>query len=310
MDLAHPGRGGADGPRRLRFVNDLDPATVQALIDRLEFRGTDPTFTRLRDDYLGKLPLASARRVLVVGCGSGVIPRALARRAGFASEAAREIVGGLLQAGEIVALDGQKSTLSPQTLIVSAPGWDRLVGRVSTALAAFHHSYPLRRGMPKEELRTRLGVESRLFQRLVQRLLAEGKVAEFGPLLSLAEHRVQFTPDQQRQVETLMALLREYGAAPPDRAELESELKLSPEVTQVLLDGGRLVEVSPELLYPKDVYDEMVARVVETIRQNGPITVAGVRDLFNTSRKYALALMGHLDERKITRRVGDERVLY
>ena len=235
---------------------------------------------------------------------------ALARRAGLATDAVRELVGGLVQAGEIVALDGQKTTLSPQTLIVSAPGWDRLVGRVSTALAAYHRTFPLRRGMPKEELRTRLGVESRLFQRLVQRLLAEGKVAELGPFLSLAEHRVQFSPDQERQVETLMALLREYGAAPPDRAELEAELKLSPEVTQVLLDEGRLVEVSAELLYPKDIYDDMVARVVDSIKSGGPITVAGVRDLFNTSRKYALALMGHLDERKVTRRVGDERVLY
>ncbi len=53
----------------------------------------------------------------------------------------------------------------------------------------------------------------------------------------------------------------------------------------------------------------MVERVVEAIRRQGPITVAGVRDLFNTSRKYALALMSHLDERKLTRRIGDERVL-
>ena len=72
-----------------RFVNDLDEGTVQALIDRLEFRGTDPTFTRLRDGYLAKLPLAAARRLLVVGCGSGVVPRALARR----SEVTGEIVG-------------------------------------------------------------------------------------------------------------------------------------------------------------------------------------------------------------------------
>jgi selenocysteine-specific elongation factor len=234
----------------------------------------------------------------------------LARRTGQATETTRELVGALVRQGEIVALDGQKGALNPQTLIVSAPGWDRLVGRVTAALEAHHRSYPLRRGMPKEEVRTRLGVETRLFQRLVQRLLAEGRVAELGPLLSLAEHEVRFTPEQERQVEALLRLLREYGAAPPDRADWEAELRLSPELTQALLDQGRLVEVSAELLFPKDVYDDMLARVVEAIRQHGPITVAGVRDLFNTSRKFSLALMGHLDERKITRRIGDERVLY
>ena len=100
------------------------------------------------------------------------------------------------------------------------------------------------------------------------------------------------------------------GASPPSRGELEAELGLSPELLQALLDQGSLVEVSAELLYPRDVYDDLVARVVDAINLHGAITVAGVRDLFDTSRKYALALMSHLDERKITRRVGDERVLY
>jgi selenocysteine-specific elongation factor len=43
---------------------------------------------------------------------------------------------------------------------------------------------------------------------------------------------------------------------------------------------------------------------------NGPLTVAGLRDLFGTSRRYALPLLGYLDEQKVTRRVGDERVLF
>jgi selenocysteine-specific elongation factor len=235
---------------------------------------------------------------------------ALVRRSGLPADAARAVVGGLVQSGEIVALDGQKGALNAQTLVVSAPGWDRLVDRVSASLATYHRAYPLRRGMPKEELRTRLGVEPRLFQRLLQRLLAEGRLAESGPLLSLAEHRVAFTPEQERQVAELLDLLRRYGPAPPDRADFEAHLRISPALTQALLDRGELVEVSAELLYPREVYEQMVAQVVEAIRRDGPITVAGVRDLFDTSRKYALALMGHLDERKITRRVGDERVLY
>ena len=78
----------------------------------------------------------------------------------------------------------------------------------------------------------------------------------------------------------------------------------------MLVERGELVELTPELLYPRDVYAAMVEKVVEAIKARGPITVAGIRDLFGTSRKYALALAGHLDERRITRRVGDDRVLY
>jgi selenocysteine-specific elongation factor len=53
----------------------------------------------------------------------------------------------------------------------------------------------------------------------------------------------------------------------------------------------------------------MVERVVAHIKEHGSITVAEVRDMFQASRKYALALMEHLDDQRITKRVGDERVL-
>ncbi|MHB8621488.1 MAG: SelB domain-containing protein, partial [Chloroflexota bacterium] len=45
------------------------------------------------------------------------------------------------------------------------------------------------------------------------------------------------------------------------------------------------------------------------LKRERTITVAQFRDLFQTSRKYALAFLEHLDERKITRRLGDERIL-
>ena len=63
------------------------------------------------------------------------------------------------------------------------------------------------------------------------------------------------------------------------------------------------------LVFLSETYREMVAQISDFIRENGSITVAQVRDMFSASRKYALGLMEHLDQVKITRRVGDERVL-
>ncbi len=56
--------------------------------------------------------------------------------------------------------------------------------------------------------------------------------------------------------------------------------------------------------------NEMVEKVIAHIKMRGRVTLAEVWDLFNTNRKYAQAFLEHLDERKITRRVGDERVLW
>ena len=69
------------------------------------------------------------------------------------------------------------------------------------------------------------------------------------------------------------------------------------------------MRVSDGVVFSADAYQEMVDAVRAHLLQQGAITVAQVRDMFNASRKYALGLMEHLDDIKLTRRVGDERVL-
>ena len=69
------------------------------------------------------------------------------------------------------------------------------------------------------------------------------------------------------------------------------------------------MQVSAEVLFLAKTYSGMVEQIRQTLAAKGNITVAEVRDMFNTSRKYALALMEHLDQTGLTRRVGDERVL-
>jgi selenocysteine-specific elongation factor len=164
--------------------------------------------------------------------------------------------------------------------------------------------------LPKEELRTRLGEEPRMFVRVLDRLKADGTAAEDGPFVRLTSHQVRFTPEQARQAQQVLDVLREAGVSPPDRAELEAALRVSTELTDAMLARGALVEVSAGLLYDRQTLDELVERLRSDIQQHGPRTVAQIRDVLDASRKYVLALVAYTDEHKITRRVGDERVLY
>jgi 2-polyprenyl-3-methyl-5-hydroxy-6-metoxy-1,4-benzoquinol methylase len=66
-----------------RVINELDPATVEALGERLEFRGSDATFNQMRETYFDQLPLVTAETVLDLGCGTGVEVRALLKREAF-----------------------------------------------------------------------------------------------------------------------------------------------------------------------------------------------------------------------------------
>ena len=155
-----------------------------------------------------------------------------------------------------------------------------------------------------------LSEDHQLFVRELERLKAQGTAAEDGPFVRLASHSVQFSADQEHQVAQLLGVLREAGVSPPDRSELEAGLHLSPELVDALVAQGRLVEVAAGLLYEREALAAIVARIRSDIQEHGPRTVAQIRDLLDASRKFALALVNYTDEHKITRRVGDERVIY
>jgi selenocysteine-specific elongation factor len=236
----------------------------------------------------------------------------VAQRSGLGQAEARAAIGRLLETSEVVLLETSNGAahLDGRAFVVSAVGWQKLRDQVETLLANFHRGYPLRRGLPKEELRTRLGAEPRLFVRELERLKAQDVAVEDGPFVRLSTHRVQFSAEQQRQIDQLLRVLREAGVSPPDRADLEAELRLSPELVDALLVQGPVVEVAAGLLYERETLEQIIAGIRADIQQHGPRTVAQIRDLLDASRKFTLALVNYTDEHKITRRVGDERVLY
>jgi len=234
----------------------------------------------------------------------------LIRRSGLPAVEGRAALAQLIADQHALVLDHANGHVDGRSFVVSTVGWTSLTQRVEALLGAFHQSYPLRRGLPKEELRTRLGEDPRMFVRVLGRLEDQGVVHEDGPFVRLATHTVQFTPEQERQARQVLDVLREAGVAPPERAELEATLRISSELTDALLAQGTLVEVSQDLLYDRQTLTEIVDKIRTDITTNGPRTVAQIRDLLDASRKYVLALVGYTDEHKITRRVGDERVLY
>jgi selenocysteine-specific elongation factor len=224
------------------------------------------------------------------------------------ADQARAALGQLIASGQALALGDEARSLPAKALVVSAAGWRELGERVTAILQGYHRQNPLRGGMPKEELKSRLALPARVCNESLARWLATGALAEEGAAVRLSTHQARFTPEQQQRVDRLLARMAQTPYTPPSRAEIEQELGAS-EVLAALLEQGKLYKVSEEIVFLRSAYEEMVRRTVETIRARGQVTAAEVRDLFNTSRKYAIAFLEHLDEERITRRVGDERVL-
>jgi len=232
-------------------------------------------------------------------------------------EAAPEALAQLLDEGQAILLDLQASIQHPASsvqqlassnqLLAARTWWSDLTDRISRQLAAYHQKFPLRAGMPREALRSGLRLEAKVFNAAMARAAAEGLIAEEGATVRLPSHAIRLSPEQQRQVDALLARFRRQPYTTP--SVKESIAAVGEEVLGVLIDRGDLVQVSSEVLFLPQTYEEMVARIRVHIEHEGSITLAQARDMFGTSRKYAQALLEHLDEIGVTKRVGDERVL-
>ncbi len=204
----------------------------------------------------------------------------------------------LLDSGQVILLE--------DVLIVSSQ-WLALKESVVDSLGTYHKNYPLRRGMPREELKSRLELSPRLFNLVINRLASEHILTSELRWAALPGHMVRFSPFQQVKVDKLMEQFAITPYAPPSVKECQAQV--GEDVFSALLEFGDLIPVSNEIVFSKSDYETMVEKVRTTCRQKGQISLGEVRDLFNTSRRYAQALLEHLDYAGVTIRSGDFRRL-
>jgi selenocysteine-specific elongation factor len=239
---------------------------------------------------------------------SGAAPvRELAQRARLSAEATQAALVELLTAGDLEALEAGAVTLAADVLVMARPQWQAETQRASGEVDAYHVAYPLRRGMPREELKSRLRYTPRLFNAALKRWIAQGLLVERGTLLARSEHRIEFTPAQKAQVERLLG---KFAAAPfvtPSVKECQAEV--GEEVYAAMLDLDMLVQVSTEVVFRRGDYETMAAGVRAHLEREPTLTMAQFRDRFNTSRKYAQAFLEYLDSTGLTVREGDVRKL-
>ena len=208
---------------------------------------------------------------------------------------------------QLVALEDGELSPAADILVMTAAQWSALEESVVTTLVVYHQSFPLRRGMAREELKSRLKLTPRVFNAAIRKLAAGGAIIEAGAWLAQPGHEIRFDNAQQAQVQALMRRFAQSPYSPPTVKECQAEV--GEEVFNALVEIGNLVAVSTEVVFRKSDYDSMAAKIRQTIREKSQITVADVRDLFDTSRRYALALMEHLDSIGVTVRDRDARKL-
>jgi selenocysteine-specific elongation factor len=219
---------------------------------------------------------------------------------GLEADQAQHAVDVLIEQGALIVFGAGRMIL-PQV------SFSRLTENIVANLQDYHLRFPLRIGMPRERLKSQMALEPKDFDSIIANLVDAGILVGTGADLWLSQHKVRFSPEQQVEIDDL---LREFESQPytPPSYKQSSEM-VSEELLAALIAVKKLVRIGEEVLLLPQVFEEMRQAVITHIQKNGSITLAELRDQFDTSRKYAVAVLEYLDQTGVTIRRGDTRVL-
>ncbi len=209
---------------------------------------------------------------------------------------AQKVIDELLKQKRIIVI-GQGDS----AILFTNLGWERLTKRAEAIVGGYHRKFAARQGMPKGELGSKLGLlpHSPVFGKLFH----DSVLIDDGTQVRLPRHQINLTQEQKARLDVFLKSLNQSPYSPP------TDIVLEPDLLGLLIAQNKVIKMDDGVVFTKAAYDDMVSKIIAYAKERGSITLAEVRDLFGTSRKYAKVLLEYMDEKKLTRRIGDERVV-
>ena len=186
---------------------------------------------------------------------------------------------------------------------------------LQTHLENYHKTHPLKAGMPKEELKTKLppSMSPKLFNLLMNQMLKEEEIAVAEDTVHMASHRVALEADQAGIRDKILGTYRETRLQPPYFKELCKELNAdalrAKDVLMLLVGEGRLVKVKEDLYFDTTAIKGLKQELVNFLTAHGEISTPQFKDMTGASRKYVIPLIEYFDSQNVTIRIGDIRKL-
>lgn len=230
----------------------------------------------------------------------------LSKRTGSTVEQIKEEVKGLVEDNKIIELKKEG--------IISVYGLGLINDTITSTLQDYHHRFPLRIGYPKEDMRSRFfaDINSKTFNLILKYLEEQGYLINENNLLSLVDHKPEPDKKQEMAINNILKQLEAKPFTPPGIKEIQESLKMGDEefieILSYLLAQGMVVKVSQDMYFANSTIEKGKEILADYFEKEKELTLAQARDMFNTTRKYALPLIEYYDKIRFTRRVGDIRI--
>jgi selenocysteine-specific elongation factor len=214
-----------------------------------------------------------------------------------------------------MAARGELLVIDPEKLKVIAKGqYQALREMALVQLGEFHQRFPMKSGLSKEELRTKLPpeVDVKLFQILISELIQSKEIVLEKDKLRLSGHHIS-SFDAKGLAKRVEAAVLKGGLQPPSPKELSEEWSESEgEVRAIfehLVHEGMLVRIKNEIYFHRTSFESLREQLVAYLKGHQEITTPQFKEMTKASRKYAIPLIEYFDQIKLTLRLGEKRVL-
>lgn len=200
-------------------------------------------------------------------------------------------------------------------IIWAAGPWQALQDKALSTLSDYHTSHPDEPGVEPGRLRrmTDPGLDTSVWQRLIQKLLANEVIKRDGPWLRLPEHRIEFSTAEQQQARQLLTRLQAAGWEPLWVRDLAAQLALDETATRTLLNkmaaAGQVHQIVRDLFLHPTAAHQLAERFAQLAAQQGQVRTATYRDAIGLGRKRAIQILEYFDRSGLTRRIGKRRML-
>jgi selenocysteine-specific elongation factor len=198
-------------------------------------------------------------------------------------------------------------------VLVAPAAFAETKAHVLRALKKFHDANPLVAGMSKEELRDQVNLGPEVFYSVLEKLADEKKLEVASELVHLAGRGVVMKEEEAESKKIIEQAFVSAGLKVPSLKEVLAGLKVdkirAQKIVTLLLRDKVLITISEELVFHRNALMDLRHKIAALKTTTPKIDVARFKDMTGVSRKYAIPLLEYLDRERVTRRVGDERII-
>jgi len=192
--------------------------------------------------------------------------------------------------------------------------YENLNKKISFFLENYHRTNPLKAGMPKEELKSKLpSAGLKLFNLMLDMMIKNKEVVSEGETVRLSSHTVSLGGDQAEVKKKILTTYLKSGLCPPYFKDLSKTLdidaKRAKDVLMLLIEEGLIIKTKEELYFHVEVVNSLKKRLVDFLLTHGEITTPQFKEMTGTTRKYLIPLIEYFDSKNVTIRIGDIRRL-